>query len=112
MSDNKFKEIKDKVVGSTKEVIGKVTDNEKLETEGKLQQGLGKAREVVKYAADDVSDAAKIAKDKLVGGVKEVVGKVTGNDDLEFEGKVQKAQGKAREFANDDDAASKIKNGK
>lgn len=112
MGDNKFKEIKDKVVGSAKEVVGKVTDNEKLEVEGKLQKGVGKVREVANDAATDASEVAKAAKDKLVGGAKEIVGKATGNDDLEFEGKIQKAQGKAREFANDDDAASKIKNGK
>jgi uncharacterized protein YjbJ (UPF0337 family) len=62
MSDNKFKEVKDKVVGGAKEAVGKVTDNEKLEIEGKLQKGVGKARGVV----NDVADEAKDAKDELV----------------------------------------------
>lgn len=36
MSENKLKEMKDKVVGSVKEATGKVTDNEELELKGKL----------------------------------------------------------------------------
>jgi len=42
-------------------------------------------------------------KDKLVGGVKETVGKVTGNEKLELKGKIQskkgELEGKATEIA-------------
>jgi uncharacterized protein YjbJ (UPF0337 family) len=62
MSDSKLKEVKDKVVGGAKEAVGKVTDNEKLEIEGKLQKGAGEARGV----ANDVVDKAKDATGDLV----------------------------------------------
>lgn len=65
MSENKLKEIKDKVVGSVKEATGKVTDNEELELKGKLQKGVGKAREV----AGDVADKAKDVKDDVLDTV-------------------------------------------
>ena len=54
MSDNKIKEMKDKVVGKVKEETGKLTGNEELEIEGKIQQGVGKAREVVEDVKDNV----------------------------------------------------------
>ena len=43
----------------------------------------------------------KEMKDKLVGSVKEVAGKVTDNEELELKGKLQKGVGKAREVAGD-----------
>lgn len=58
MSDNKIKEMKDKVVGKVKEETGKLTGNEELEIEGKIQQGVGKAREVVEDVKDNVLDKA------------------------------------------------------
>ena len=43
------------------------------------------------------------AKDKTVGGVKEAVGKVTGNEELELKGKIQslkgELEGKSADFA-------------
>lgn len=65
MGENKLKAMKDKVVGSVKEATGKVTDNEELELKGKLQQGVGKARE----AADDISDKVRDTKDDVVGSI-------------------------------------------
>ncbi|NLC55150.1 MAG: CsbD family protein [Erysipelothrix sp.] len=65
MSENKLKELKDKVVGSVKEATGKVTDNEELELKGKLQKGVGKAREV----AGDLTDKAKEVKDDVLDAV-------------------------------------------
>ncbi len=58
MSDNKIKEMKDKVVGKVKEETGKLTGNEELEIKGKIQQGVGKAREVVEDVKDNVLDKA------------------------------------------------------
>jgi uncharacterized protein YjbJ (UPF0337 family) len=40
-------------------------------------------------------------KDKLVGGVKETVGKVTGNEELELKGKIQTKKGEIKEKAAD-----------
>lgn len=67
MSDNKLKEMKDKVVGSVKEGTGKVLNNEELELKGKLQKGVGEAREGfedVKDALEEKLDEAKHEGDK------------------------------------------------
>lgn len=40
-------------------------------------------------------------KNKVVGGVKEIAGKVSNNESLELRGKLQKGAGKAREVAED-----------
>lgn len=65
MSENKLKEMKDKVVGNVKEATGKLIDDEELELKGKVQKGVGEARE----AAGDVSDKLKDKKDDLVDSV-------------------------------------------
>ncbi len=50
----------------------------------------------------------KSAADKASGAVKEAAGKVTGNEKLQAEGKLDKAKGEAREFVGDvKDAAKK-----
>lgn len=86
MNENKFEEVKDKVVGSVKETTGKVIDNDEMELKGKLQKGLGKAREL----AGDVVDEMDDVKDKVIGTVKEVTGKFTDDEGLELKGKLQK----------------------
>ena len=46
-------------------------------------------------------------KDEIKGRVKEAAGDLTGNDDLQREGKVDKAVGSVKDAV--DDAASKVK---
>lgn len=67
MAENKFKEMKDKVVGKVKEEAGKLTDNEELELKGKVQQGVGKVREAVEDVKDDVLDKVNETIDDLKG---------------------------------------------
>lgn len=50
---DKLENMKDNVVGSAKEAVGKVTDNERLEAEGAAQD----ARGDVKQAGEKVKDA-------------------------------------------------------
>lgn len=74
MSDNKVKELKDKVVGSVKEGAGKLTDNEELELKGKLQKETGKLRGKVndaKDAAKDKYDDARKDADRFADDVKD-----------------------------------------
>ena len=52
-SENKAKHAAEDMAGHMKEAAGKVTDNEKLEGEGKADQ----AKANVKKAGDDVKDA-------------------------------------------------------
>ncbi len=57
MDKEHVKSAADKASGATKEAAGKMTDNKKLEAEGKLDKAKGEAREFV----GDVKDAAKKA---------------------------------------------------
>lgn len=47
----------------------------------------------------NVKGKIEATKDKLVGGVKESVGKVTGNEKLELKGKIQNKKGELEEKA-------------
>ena len=88
MNDNTYQEMKDKVVGSAKEVTGKVLDDEEMELKGKIQKGIGKAREM----AGDVVREVEDVKDKVLGSVRETTGKITDDKDLELRGKIQKGK--------------------
>lgn len=64
MDKERIKGAADKLKGNIKETTGKVTGNERLETEGKVDQfkggvreGFGKAKDAVKETRDDVNDA-------------------------------------------------------
>ncbi|GAA6822504.1 CsbD family protein [Staphylococcus sp. 18_1_E_LY] len=50
--ENKFEQAK----GNVKETIGNVTDDDKLEQEGKKDKSSGKAKEVVENAKDKAND--------------------------------------------------------
>lgn len=50
--ENKIKAATEKVAGKAKEVVGDVTDNDKLVAEGKAEQAKGDVRS----AAEDVKD--------------------------------------------------------
>lgn len=65
--DDKIRNAAEKAGGKVKESVGKITDNEKLEAEGKLDQ----AKADAKQAGEDVKDAAKHAGDTIRDGFKE-----------------------------------------
>ena len=62
-----------------------MTDNERLEAEGKDQQAAAKASRETKGTAN-----------QAMGNVKDAVGDATDNERLEAEGEAQKAKGKAQ----------------
>ena len=53
--ENKIKAAAEKIAGKAKEVVGEVTDNDRLVAEGKAEQTKGDVRN----AAEDVKDAFK-----------------------------------------------------
>ncbi len=55
--DDKFKNAADEAAGRAKEAVGKVTDNDRLENEGKLDQAGANLRQ----AGENVKDAARDA---------------------------------------------------
>jgi uncharacterized protein YjbJ (UPF0337 family) len=71
--------------GTVKETVGKVTDNERLEAEGKGEKAGAKASRETKGAAN-----------QAVGTVKDAVGDMTDNERLEAEGEAQKMKGKTQ----------------
>lgn len=58
-----IKNTADQVGGKAKEEWGDLTDNEKLEAEGKADQAAAKARKAADDLKEGVSDAAENAKD-------------------------------------------------
>jgi uncharacterized protein YjbJ (UPF0337 family) len=51
----------DKVKGRIKEAAGALTGNDKLREEGKTDQAVGEAKEVIQKVADKVKNAVKKA---------------------------------------------------
>lgn len=88
MNENKFEEVKDKVVGGVKETTGKFFDDDGMELKGKFQKGIGKAREVVGDVVHEMEDV----KDTVIGGAKEVTGKLTDDKSLQLKGRMQKGK--------------------
>lgn len=60
---DKIKNAADEAGGKVKEEWGDLTDNEKLEAEGKAQQAAANARQAGEELKDGASDAADKAKD-------------------------------------------------
>jgi uncharacterized protein YjbJ (UPF0337 family) len=63
MSDasEKFEQVK----GHAKEAVGKVTDDDELQREGKRDRVAGSAKEKVEHAKDKVEEGIDKVKDKL-----------------------------------------------
>ena len=78
--------------GKIKGAVGDLTDNEKMEREGKAEELAGKARRETAKASERVRGAVE----KATGAVKGAVGKVVGNDRLRAEGKVDELKGETR----------------
>ena len=53
-----FENKKDEFVGKAKEAAGNLSDNEKLENEGKADQLIGSAKEKLSEAGDAIKDKA------------------------------------------------------
>ncbi len=58
----------DKAAGKAKELMGKATDNERLEGEGKAQNTAGKAKHGVEEAAGAAKGAVRGVRDAVDGG--------------------------------------------
>jgi uncharacterized protein YjbJ (UPF0337 family) len=55
----------DDLKGRVKEAAGDLTDNDRLQREGKVDQAAGKAKDVVDSVKDKVGDAIDAVQDKL-----------------------------------------------
>ena len=57
--------LKDEAEGTAKEVQGKVTGDESREAEGKLEQAMGKAKDLVEDAKDAAGNLVDRARDEI-----------------------------------------------
>ena len=62
---DKLKGAANEAIGNVKQVIGKATDNDKLQAEGKAQELKGDAQRTMGDAKDGVKNVADAAKKKL-----------------------------------------------
>ncbi|MGB4437723.1 MAG: CsbD family protein [Sedimentibacter sp.] len=69
-SKNKIKNAKDKISGEVKEVIGKITNNEQLELEGKIQSAASDLKEKTNIA-NKVNDI----KEGFAGKINDIIDK-------------------------------------
>ncbi|HUV57708.1 MAG TPA: CsbD family protein [Acidimicrobiales bacterium] len=62
----------DKTKGRIKEVVGSVTDNKDLETEGKIDRRAGEAKETISHLASKIEKAAEKAERRAVETINKV----------------------------------------
>ena len=63
---------KDIVKGRIKEAAGVLTDNDKLRTEGKIDQAVGKVKQTAGKVIDAAKEAAKKTADKAESAAKSI----------------------------------------
>jgi len=54
--NNKVENVKDKVVGKTKETVGKASDSQEMEFKGRLQYQKGDLKEKIDKTGDKIED--------------------------------------------------------
>lgn len=83
--EEKLTNTKDQVTGKVKEVTGELTDNQKLEAEGKAEGLFGKAKEALADAKDKASeklaDVSEAVAEKFNDTVDELREKKADHDD-------------------------------
>ena len=115
----------ERLTGATKDAVGSITGNRRLEREGELENARGRERQanndvfdetdgVPQRSVDDgssvrnygagsgtISEEAAAIGHRAKGAVKDAAGAVVGNERLEREGERENAAGRARQAAND-----------
>ena len=70
----------DQIKGKVQETVGKVTDNEQLEANGKAEEIKDKASEKADDLGDTIKEKTGELKDKVTGVFNKLVDKVDGKD--------------------------------
>jgi uncharacterized protein YjbJ (UPF0337 family) len=68
----------DKAKGQIKEVVGKATGDQQLETEGQIEQATATVQEKISEIKDDVTEAVGNAIERVSAVASEIKDKVTG----------------------------------
>ena len=66
---NKFENTKDKVIGKTKEALGKVTGNEETELKGKILVKRADMNEKFQSQKEDINEKFEGAGEKILGKI-------------------------------------------
>ncbi|MDQ3488636.1 MAG: CsbD family protein [Acidobacteriota bacterium] len=116
----------ERVKGASKDALGSVTGNRRLEREGELENAAGRARQANNDVFDEtdgvpgrtvndsvssgrgsgsgtLAEEASAAGQRAKGATKDAVGSVLGLNRMEREGEAENAAGRARQGANDVD---------
>jgi uncharacterized protein YjbJ (UPF0337 family) len=99
MSDNRIEGAGHQAAGSIKEGFGKLTGDAKLQAEGMAEKTAGSVQNSVGKVEDEPRtigpdhDRVEGAGHKMMGSIKEGIGKLTGNDKLQAEGLAEKTGG-------------------
>ena len=114
MSDNRIQGAADKLAGSVKEGVGKLTGDHSLQAEGvaqktggTVQNTVGKVQDAIDHKVAEHREGAVEPKafgdtrvegagHKLGGSLKEGAGKLTGDHELQAEGAAEKTGGKVQ----------------
>lgn len=115
----------ERLTGATKDAVGSITGNRRLEHEGEIENARGRERQanndvldetdgVPKRSVDDgssvrnygagsgtISEEAAAIGQRTKGAVKDATGSLLGNERLEREGERENAAGRARQATND-----------
>lgn len=115
----------ERLTGATKDAVGSITGNRRLEHEGELENARGRERQANNDVFDEtdgvpgrtVDDGSSVRNygagsgtiaeetaglgQRAKGAVKDATGSMTGNERLEREGERENAAGRARQAAND-----------
>jgi len=73
-SKNKIKNAKDKISGEVKEAIGKITDNEQLELQGKIQSATSDLKEKT-----NIPNNVNKIKENFAGKINDIIDKNKNN---------------------------------
>lgn len=75
---DKFANTKDKVVGEFKEAVGKISDNDTMELEGKLQSAKSDLK--MKFDKDKIEDKFEDIKEDVAGKINDFIDKKKKDD--------------------------------
>ncbi len=99
MSDNRIEGAGHQAGGAIKEGFGKLTGDSKLQAEGMVEKTAGSVQNRVGKVEDEPRsigpdhDRVEGSGHKVMGSIKEGLGKLTGNEKLEAEGLAEKTSG-------------------
>jgi uncharacterized protein YjbJ (UPF0337 family) len=102
MSDDRIEGAGHKIAGAVKEGLGKLTGDAKLQGEGVGEKGFGSVQNTAGKVEDRAASEPHAGVDhdrvegsgrKLGGSIKEGIGKLTGDEKLQAEGKGDKVAG-------------------